>query len=284
VSQGQQPPKGTLPLGSSGAPPRYVPAEPPGVPVSLPGRQPSHVQPAYGEPKGGYPTPVQGQAAFVAAAGREPPHGTPAQAGPGMPARPGDRSSELATGGAKTVFEFTGVHAEGADVRPRHGTFSGMDELPLAAEARARHVQTNLTRGGPTWILVGTGVAAIVAMTAYFGMRGNEAEPAPATIEAKMPPEASSTLPTTIEPPTQAPVVEPTRPPTAPKVPTTTPPKTKETKGTLPKKTSSTSNKTRESPSPKPAPAKPAAGVKVLEPKKPKRDDEGFGNLPKPPG
>lgn len=144
---GQPYPHGAYPQGQVPQPPPgpYPPgAYPPGqVPMAQPGMYPPGAYPPgqvpMGQP-GAYP---QGQV----------PHQAMPQHPPSGPVpQPPRRMDELQTGGARTVFEFTGAHAKS---EPGKGTFIGsLDSMPDLSRERPERMSSNLSRGLPTWVIV----------------------------------------------------------------------------------------------------------------------------------
>jgi hypothetical protein len=226
-----------------------------------------------------------------------------------MPPAPAgaDRADELMTGSPRTVFEFSGEHAEQGPAGSRH-TFSGEASLDMGRVDPRPH---NLGSSGPTWLLVG--VAVLVVGGALAFMLGRQA---PAEIEG----DAADTGEPVVSPAgatTKGPATEPGKAADAkaekPKADETKADETKaddtkaddtktddaktddaktdDAKTDVPKadepktdepKTPAAKPKPKKKKKKKPRPpAKKKA--KVIKPKKPPRDD-GYGDLPKPPG
>lgn len=99
-----------------------------------------------------------------------------------MPPPPSVRGGELATGGARTVYEFTGSEAERGG---RSSTFIGGEVLDLGGSDP--RTESNL-RGGPGgWVFMGVAVVLIGGIVGYFTLMGgpSSAEATPAAVTAE---------------------------------------------------------------------------------------------------
>jgi hypothetical protein len=211
------------------------------------------------------------------------------------------RTDELNTGGARTVFEFTGVHAA---KEASKGTFIGnISSVPDVGNARAERGTTNLSRGVPAWLIILVGLGIVGGGVAFGVLNAANHE----TVEAAAPTEAPAVAaPAT---PTVAPVVaDPALPPgmppaagvpAAPGAPPAATPPAAPPAGTPAANTPAAPPATPAAPAPaptpapkptpkKPAPKKPSAPApapapapKTIKPSKPAR--EGLDSLPKPP-
>ena len=202
------------------------------------------------------------------------------------PAVVAGRNDELNTGGVRTVFEFTGVHAA---KEASKGTFIGnVSSVPDVGNARAERGATNLSRGVPAWliILVGLGIVGGGVAFGVLGAAGRktpEAAPIePAVVAPEVPvvapvPPVAGTLPVAGVPAAAGtpPAVPPAAGTPAATPPAATPPATPAPAPAAPKPTAKKPAK-----KPTPAPA-PAPAPKTIKPSKPAR--EGLDGLPKPP-
>ena len=289
MNHDQTPPSSTLPLGSSSDPtrggqgvapapapvpsgPQYLPAQI-GVAVQLPGSAPQQPYPQQGYPQHQqqtYPQQPQPQQQHA--------HPQPAAG----------RTDELNTGGARTVFEFTGVHAA---KEASKGTFIGnVSSVPDVGNARAERGATNLSRGVPAWliILVGLGIVGGGVAFALLGSAGQDttevvapAEVPAAVAPAEAPvvaPDPAVPLPATGTPPVV--VGTPPAPGTPPAVPPagTPPAATPPAPAPAPAAPKPAPKKAPKKPAPAPA---PVPAPKTIKPSKPARD--GLDGLPKPP-
>jgi hypothetical protein len=211
-----------------------------------------------------------------------------------MPAAPGDRhtrNDELIQGGSKTIFEFDGRHAEsgGRTFAPGDFEFDGS----------AERTPSNLSSGGGgTWMLVGVGALVVAGLLAWHFTRDTGAVEEPAA-EAEV--AAPAEAPAEAEPAAaesegesgadtddakaeeakaeeaKAEEAKEPEPKAEPKPKTESKPKPKPKTESKPKPRPKPKPKAEPKPKPKPK------SVKSLKPSKPPREDEGFGNLPKPP-
>jgi hypothetical protein len=205
------------------------------------------------------------------------------------------------TGGPGTVFEFSGDAAEQGPPGSRH-TFSGEASLDMGRVDARPH---NLGSSGPTWLLIGVAVLVVGGAVAFMVGR----QPADIESDAAETGDASTSV-ADGESPAKEPAVGTDAKADEPKAedakadqtktdgpkadetkadetktdaPKTDAPKADEPKADEPKadepKAPAPKPKKKKKPKSPPKKKKP----KVIKPKKPPRDD-GYGDLPKPPG
>jgi hypothetical protein len=324
VKHAPTPPSSTLPLGSSNDPtrgggpapapagPQYLPAQI-GVAVQLPGSAPvqqpypQQAQPQYPQqpPQQPYPPqqqqypqqpyPPQQQQQYP----QQPYPPQQQQQYPPQPPHPhpvANRHDELNTGGARTVFEFTGVHA-GSQQTGSKGTFiGGLDSMPDSASGRPDRGASNLSRGVPAWliILIGLGVVGGGITFALLAPKSAPETEVVAPAETAAPvvePAAVPVVAPVVTPPVGTPPVAtppagtpagtapvtppaagtPTPPPTPAPAPTPTP--------TPPPAEKKPAAKPKPKPTPKPTPT-PTPEPKTI---KPGGKPRGLDGLPPPP-
>ena len=209
----------------------------------------------------------------------------------------------MLTGGPRTVFEFSGEAAEQGLPGSRQ-TFSGEASLDMGRVDARPH---NLGSSGPTWLLVGVAVLVVggalvfmlgrqssvdvesdAALTgeAATGSEGEESpEKAPGVAADVKADEPKADEAKADESKTEGPKADETKTDEAKTdEPKADEPKTDEPKADEPK-TDEPKKDEPKTPAPKPKKKKKPAKkkAKVIKPKKPPRDD-GYGDLPKPPG
>ncbi|MCA9660669.1 MAG: hypothetical protein KC486_20170, partial [Myxococcales bacterium] len=186
--QGYAPPgqqhQGYAPAASP-APPQghhgYAPAASPVPPQGHHGYAPA-ASPAPPPQPGGY-SPYPGVAmpkGYPTTAG-QPAHGQhQAQQHAGAPKS--NRNDELETGGARTVYEFSGAAAGAGDKR----TFVGsLDSMPDLGTTERSERSTNLKSGASSWVLILIGVAVVGGGLTFLTMtKSDEPEPEPAPVAA----------------------------------------------------------------------------------------------------
>jgi hypothetical protein len=212
----------------------------------------------------------------------QPAHGQPAQAG----AAKANRNDELETGGARTVYEFSGAAAGAGDKR----TFVGsLDSMPDLGTTERSELSTNLKSGASSWVLILIGVAVVGGGLTFLSMTKSdtpEPEPAPVAAPADDAKKGEAAATAAADPSADDAAKKAEEEAAAKKAEEEAAAKKAEEEAAA-KKAASTKKKkvvkkktTTTKPKADPEPADD--GPTKLSPKKPPRDD-GFGNLPKPP-
>ncbi len=293
---GQQPP-GPHGYGHQPAPQGYS-AQPGAAPASAP-------------PGGGY-SPYPGVAM---PAGYPPTTAPQGAATPQAQAARADRGDELASDGARTVYEFSGA-AAGASSGDKRTFVGGLDSMSDMGGRDRSERSSNLKGGASSWVLVLLGVAVVGGGLAFLSMTkggdpepdaaptetptagpGGEAAPAPGApaADTAAPAAGSGGVAARVDPAAakaeeeakakaEAEAAAKAEEEAKAKAEAEAKAKAEEEAKKTPAKKKTVKKKTvkkrpsRPAPEPEPEPDKPTR----LTPKKPPRDD-GFGGLPKPP-